>query len=77
MGNRELFLSYEDFSWFRDVPLSQIVSVEEPTPGHYPASINRGPCILTFPTVTTCGYLENIRLSVSFWRRNHGQLSDA
>ncbi len=34
-GDRELFLSYEDFPWFRDVPISQIVNVEEPTPGHF------------------------------------------
>ena len=34
-GDRELFLSYEDFPWFRDVSISQIVNVEEPTPGHF------------------------------------------
>ena len=77
MGDRERFLSSEDFPWFRDVPVSQIVSVEEPTPGHYPASVNRESGILTLPAVTPCGYLENILLSVSFWRKNHGQLSNA
>ena len=34
-GGRELFLSYEDFPWFRDVSISQIVNVEEPTPEHF------------------------------------------
>ena len=34
-GDQELFLSYEDFPWFRDVSISQIVNVEEPTPGHF------------------------------------------
>ncbi len=34
-GARELFLSYEDFPWFRDVPISHIVNVEEPRPGHF------------------------------------------
>ena len=34
-GDRELFLSYEDFPWFRDVPISQVVNVEEPAPGHF------------------------------------------
>ncbi len=34
-GDRELFLSYEDFPWFRDVPISQIANVEEPTPGYF------------------------------------------
>jgi hypothetical protein len=32
---RELFLSYEDFPWFRDQPVKAIVRVEEPTPGHF------------------------------------------
>ena len=34
-GDRELFLAYEDFPWFRDAPVSKIVNVEEPTPGHF------------------------------------------
>lgn len=34
-GDRELFLSYEDFPWFRDVSISQVVNVEEPAPGHF------------------------------------------
>ena len=34
-SDREMFLSYEDFPWFRDASISQIVNVEEPTPGHF------------------------------------------
>ena len=34
-GDRELFLAYEDFPWFQDAPVSKIVNVEEPTPGHF------------------------------------------
>lgn len=31
----ELFLAYDDFPWFRDAPVSKILNVEEPTPGHF------------------------------------------
>jgi hypothetical protein len=31
----ELFLAYEDFPWFKDVPVAKILSVEEPFPDHY------------------------------------------
>jgi len=31
----ELFLSYNDFPWFKEMPVAKIVNVEEPTPGHY------------------------------------------
>ncbi|MDE2322080.1 MAG: DUF2442 domain-containing protein [candidate division NC10 bacterium] len=34
-GERELFLSYEDFPWFKDVPVGKVLTVEEPTPGHF------------------------------------------
>ncbi len=34
-GDRELFLAYEDFPWFRGAPVRKIVNVEEPTPGHF------------------------------------------
>lgn len=34
-GGRELFMSYEDFPWFKDVTVGKILNVEEPTPGHY------------------------------------------
>ncbi len=32
---RELFMSYEDFPWFRDQPVGAILNVQEPSPGHY------------------------------------------
>jgi hypothetical protein len=32
---RELFLSYDDFPWFRDQPVKAIVRVEEQAPGHF------------------------------------------
>ena len=32
---QELFMPYETFPWFRDVPVEKILKVEEPTPGHY------------------------------------------
>jgi hypothetical protein len=28
-------MSYENFPWFKDVPVGKILNVEEPTPGHY------------------------------------------
>lgn len=34
-GNRELFMPYEDFPWFRDASVSKVLKVEEPTPGHF------------------------------------------
>ncbi len=34
-GEREMFMSYEDFPWFKDVPVGKVLHVEEPTPGHY------------------------------------------
>ena len=34
-GDRELFMSYDDFPWFKDVPVNKIFNVEEPTPGHF------------------------------------------
>ncbi|NTV68482.1 MAG: DUF2442 domain-containing protein [Chlorobaculum sp.] len=32
---RELFMPYEHFPWFRELPVSAILRVEEPSPGHY------------------------------------------
>ena len=32
---KELFLAYDDFPWFRDVPVGKILNVEEPTPNHF------------------------------------------
>ena len=31
----ELFMSYEDFPWFRDQPVKSILNVKEPSPGHF------------------------------------------
>jgi hypothetical protein len=33
--DRELFLSYEDFPWFKDQPVKSIVKLEEQSPGHF------------------------------------------
>jgi len=33
--NRELFMSYDDFPWFREKPLKSILNVEEQSPGHF------------------------------------------
>ena len=35
IGEQELFLSYEDFPWFKEVPIGNILHVEQPTPGHF------------------------------------------
>jgi hypothetical protein len=32
---KELFLSYEDFPWFKDQPVRAILNVREPSPGHF------------------------------------------
>ena len=34
-GGRELLMSYEDFPWFKDAPVSKILKVEEATSGHF------------------------------------------
>jgi hypothetical protein len=31
---RELFLSYDDFPWFKDAPIGKIINVEQAAPGH-------------------------------------------
>ena len=31
----ELFLPYDKFPWFKDVPISKILNIKEPTPGHF------------------------------------------
>jgi uncharacterized protein DUF2442 len=33
-GERELFLSFEQFPWFKDASVGQIANVELPAPGH-------------------------------------------
>ena len=32
---KELFLSYEDFPWFKEQPVGAIINVEEPSAGHF------------------------------------------
>ncbi len=32
---KELFMSYDDFPWFRDQPIKTIPHVEEQSPGHF------------------------------------------
>lgn len=34
-GDRELFMSYEDFPWFKDAPVGKILNVEQPSEGHF------------------------------------------
>jgi hypothetical protein len=34
-GDREWFLSYEDFPWFRDAPVGKVLNVTESSPGHF------------------------------------------
>ena len=34
-NEEELFLSYQDFPWFKEAPVGKILKVEEPTSGHY------------------------------------------
>ena len=33
--DKELFMSYEDFPWFKDQPIKVIINVEELFPGHF------------------------------------------
>ena len=33
--DKELFLSYEDFPWFKERTVKSITNVREETPGHY------------------------------------------
>lgn len=34
-GDKELFMSYVDFPWFKDVPVGKIIHVTEPHAGHF------------------------------------------
>ena len=34
-GDKELFMSYEEFPWFKDKTVREIIHVEEPSPGHF------------------------------------------
>ena len=33
--NKELFMSYDDFPWFKDQAVKSIINVEEQSPGHF------------------------------------------
>jgi hypothetical protein len=33
--DKELFMAYEDFPWFKDTPVGKILNVEEPHPEHF------------------------------------------
>jgi hypothetical protein len=33
--DREFFMSYEDFPWFKDASVGKILNVEEPYPDHF------------------------------------------
>ena len=34
-GEKEFFLSYEDFPWFKNASVEKILNVQEPHPGHF------------------------------------------
>jgi hypothetical protein len=34
-GERELFLPYEEFPWFKEASVKDIFTVVEPSPGHF------------------------------------------
>ena len=34
-GDKEFFLSYDDFPWFKDAYVGNIINIEEPSPGHF------------------------------------------
>ena len=34
-GDMELFVSFDNFPWFKDAPIGNILNVKEPTPGHF------------------------------------------
>lgn len=34
-GDREMFLPYDEFPWFKDVPIGKVLNVEEPSPDHF------------------------------------------
>jgi hypothetical protein len=34
-NGHELFMSYDDFPWFKDVSIGKILNVEQPTRGHF------------------------------------------
>jgi hypothetical protein len=34
-GDKELFMPFTDFPWFKDAPIGKVLNVEEPTPDHF------------------------------------------
>jgi len=34
-NSQELFMSYQDFPWFKDAPIGKVLNVEQLTPGHF------------------------------------------
>ena len=32
---KELFMSYDDFPWFKEASVGKIINVQEPSPGHF------------------------------------------
>jgi len=34
-GDRELFMPYQEFPWFKDAPVGKILNVEQPSEGHF------------------------------------------
>ena len=34
-GDKEFFLGFDDFPWFKHASIWKILNVEEPTPGHF------------------------------------------
>ena len=34
-GEKELFMSYDDFPWFKDIAIGRILNVQEPSPCHF------------------------------------------
>ncbi len=34
-GDKEFFMPYEEFPWFRDASVAKILDVQEPSPGHF------------------------------------------
>lgn len=34
-SDKELFISFEEFPWFKNIPVGGILNVEEPSPGHF------------------------------------------
>ncbi|MBL0702073.1 MAG: DUF2442 domain-containing protein [Desulfosarcina sp.] len=33
--DKELFMLYDEFPWFKNIPVGKIIKVEEPNPGHF------------------------------------------